>query len=184
MICGKASIFPAFSARPGGLRRGYSLIEMLMTILLIQFIGALVAVQVSSATAVERSDYAGQEVIAALRYARQLAQTKGTPCGVIFDDVNQKISVFQTTTSNIVTTAAVGGQYVVNFKTKSNCLGTTISAINLSGGGKVVTYGKIGSTSNMPRGLGSTTNNGLVTLKCGDATHTIVIPEAGEPTLQ
>jgi Tfp pilus assembly protein FimT len=183
----KALIFKPFRNFPANARRGrggYSLIEMLLTIMLVQFIGALVSVQVSSATAVERGDYAGQELITALRYARQLALTKGTPCGVILDDTNQKFSVFQTTTSNIVNNSAIGGPYTVNFKTQSNCLGTTFNSITLSGGGKIVTYGKIGATSNLPRGLGSTTNNGIIILKCGTATHTINIPEAGEPTLQ
>jgi Tfp pilus assembly protein FimT len=167
--------------------RGYSLIEMLLTILLIQIIGGLVAVQVSSATASERTNYAAQETLSALRYARQLALSTGQPAGVAFDNTNQTITVFRRVNNQSVTetnTALMGGQYVINLKTRANVAGTTLSNINLAGGGKVVTYGLIGGTSYMPRGLGSTANNGTITLKSGSATLTVLIPDAGEPSVQ
>jgi Tfp pilus assembly protein FimT len=168
-------------------RRGYSLIEMLLTILLIQIIGGLVAVQVSSATATERTNYASQETISALRYARQLALSTGQPAGVSFDNTNQTITVFKRVNNQNVTVtnaALMGGQYVINLKTRANVSGTTVSNINLAGGGKIVTYGLIGGTSAMPRGLGSTANNGTITLKSGASTITILVPDAGEPSVQ
>src|SRR5690349_8551559 len=83
-------------------RRGYSLIEMLMTILITQIIAAMVSVSVSNVAASERANFTGQEIITALRYARQLSQTLGTPCGVIFDSSTQQVKVFRGTTATIV----------------------------------------------------------------------------------
>ena len=189
MICFAAlpeTLRPRDTRRPprGG-RRGYSLIEMLLTMLLIQFIGGLVAAEVSNAATAERVNYAGQETLSALRYARQLAQSTGAPCGVIFDDANQKISVFKGSQCVIAPNSALtGGQYVIYLSTQANLAGTTLSRITLAGGGKVVIYGQIGATSNLPRGLGSTTTNGTVTLGFGAATCTVLIPDVGEPTLQ
>jgi Tfp pilus assembly protein FimT len=160
---------------------------MLLTILLIQVIGAMVSVQVSEAASAQKVNYAAQETVSALRYARQLAVTTGNPAGVTFDDVNKTVTVFKrvgTQNVTVTNTALRGGQYVINFKTQPNLAGAGIKTINLSGGGKTVTYGVIGGTSGMPRGLGSTNNNGNITLISGNTTSVIVIPDAGEPTIQ
>jgi len=167
-------------------RRGYSLIEVLMTSLIIQIIAGMVAVSVSHVAETERTSYAGQEAVSALRYARQLAQTTGTPCGVIFDNTTQQIKVFRGTTSTIVSDSAIpGGQYIVNLTTQANTNGVKISSISLAGaaGTKTVTYGNIGATSGAPKGLGSTNNNGFIKLSIGGATKTVSIPSAGDPTL-
>lgn len=173
--------------RPGqGRRRGYSLIEVLMTSLIIQIIAAMVAVSVSTVTETERTSYAGQEAITAIRYARQLAQTTGTPCGVIFDNTNQQIKVFRGTTATIASNAAMpGGQYIINMANQANTHGVTIATVSLAGGtgNTVVTYGNVGATSGLAKGLGSTVNTGFIKFGLGGATKTVTIPSAGDPTL-
>jgi Tfp pilus assembly protein FimT len=167
-------------------RRGYSLIEVLICSLIIQIIAGIVAVSVSTVTETERTSYAGQEVVTAMRYARQLAQTTGTPCGVVFDNTNQQIKVFRGTTATIApNTGMPGGQYIVNLAAQANTHGVTLSSVSLAGaaGNNVVTYGVIGAVSGIPKGLGSTTNTGYVKLSLGGATQTVNIPAAGDPTL-
>jgi Tfp pilus assembly protein FimT len=167
-------------------RGGYSLIEVLMTSLIIQIIAGMVAVSVSNVAATERCSYAGQEVISAIRYARQLAQTSGTPCGVVFDSTHQQIKVFRGTTATIAPNAAMpGGLYIVDLASQANTRGVTISSVSLAGSlnNNVLTYGNIGTTSHMIKGLGSTTNTGFVVLTEGSGATKVNIPSAGEPTV-
>jgi Tfp pilus assembly protein FimT len=181
--------WPVAGGRRGGGRRrggGYSLVEVLMTCLIIQIIAGMVAVSVSSVASSERTSYAGQEVVTAIRYARQLAQTTGTPCGVIFDTVNQQVKVFRGNTSTIATNANMpGGRYIVSLGQQANTHGVTLTSVSLAGSANnnVLTYGNIGTISGMPKGLGSTVNSGFVTLSLGGAAKTVTIPAAGEPTL-
>jgi Tfp pilus assembly protein FimT len=167
-------------------RGGYSLIEVLLTSLIIQIIAGIVSVSVANVAATERTSYAGQEVVTALRYARQLAQTDGLPCGVIFDSVNQRVMVFRGTTDTIVPNSAMpGGQYIINLPRQANTTGVNITSVSLAGaaGNNVVTYGNIGPTSGVAKGLGSTNNTGFVILSRGDAAVKVWIPAAGEPSL-
>jgi Tfp pilus assembly protein FimT len=167
-------------------RRGYSLIEVLMTTLIIQMIAGMVSVSVSNVAATERANYAGQEAITAIRYARQLAQSDGTPCGVIFDAANQQIRVFRGTPSTTAVNSAIpGGQYIIKLAQQANTTGVKITSVSLAGPpqNNVVTYGNIGAISGTAKGLGSTVNTGFVVLSNGEGTTKVWIPAAGEPTL-
>jgi Tfp pilus assembly protein FimT len=167
-------------------RGGYSLIEVLMTSLIIQIIAGMVAVSVSNVAAAERTSYAGQEVVTALRYARQLAQSSGTPSGVVFDATNQTVSVFSGTPTTIVPNNAMpGGVYTVNLNSQANTHGVMITSVSLAGdpNNNMVCYGTTQPKSGI-RGLGSTTNNGFVVLSQGTGSVTVNIPVIGEPTLQ
>jgi Tfp pilus assembly protein FimT len=178
--------YSSLCRRPAPRRRGYSLIEVLLTSLIIQIIAGMVSVSVSSVAATERTNYAGQETVTALRYARQLAQTDGVPCGVIFDSANQQIKVFRGTTSTIATNNAIpGGQYIINLTQQANTTGVKITSISLTGPAQnaIVTYGNIGTSSGVAKGLGSTVNTGFVVLSDGNAATKVWIPAAGEPTL-
>ena len=166
--------------------RGYSLLEVMLTSVIIQIIAGIVTVTVGNVASTERGSYAGQEVVSAIRYARQLAQTTGQPCGVIFDTDNQQVKVFLGTTTNIAPNSAfAGGTYIIKLRQQSNTTGVSIATVSLAGpsGNKVVTYGNIGATSGMPKGLGSTVNPGFITLTVGNATRTVTIPAAGEPSI-
>lgn len=180
-----SQILPLPLTRRCRARRGYSLIEVLMTSLIIQIIAGMVAVSVSNVTESERTSFAGQEAVSALRYARQLAQTTGVPCGVIFDNTNQQIKVFRGTTTNIVSDNAMpGGQYIVNMGNQANTRGVKIAQISLAGGSTTtVTYGYVGGTSGVAKGLGSTNNTGFIKFSLGGASKTVNIPSAGDPTL-
>ena len=170
-----------------GARHAYSLIEMLITILIIQVIAGMIGVSVSTVASTERTSFASQEIITALRYARQLAQTSGTPCGVIFDSVNQQVKVFRGNTSTIAAnTGMPGGQYIINLTQQADTGGVQLSTISLAGpaSNNVVTYGNIGATSGEAKGLGSTANSGFVIVQRGTATKTITIPHVGEATAQ
>lgn len=169
-------------------RRGYSLLELCMTILIIQMITGMVSLQISSVITQERLNYAAQEVVTALRYARQLAQTTGNPCSVYFDQAGKRIVVSQT----VGTTAAgpdnpvscpqmFGGKYSIDLNGQTNVRGVSISSVDLTPTGTTyVKYGSIGTQSQLPRGLGSTTNAGSITLACGSARMMISIPAAGD----
>jgi Tfp pilus assembly protein FimT len=157
-----------------------------MTSLIIQIIAGMVAVSVSNVATAERTSYAGQEVITALRYARQLAQSSGTPCGVVFDATNQKISVFRGTPDAVVPNNAMPrGTYTVDLNSQANTQGVKITSVSLAGdpGNNMVYYGTTQPKSGV-RGLGSTTNNGFVVLGEGAGSVTVSIPVIGEPTLK
>ena len=113
---------------------GYSLMEMLVTLIVIQAIAGMIGISVSSVASTERLSFTAQEIISAIRYARQLAQTSGTPCGVIFDSVNQQVKVFRGSASTIAPNAAMpGGQYIINLLQQVDTGGVQLTTISLAG---------------------------------------------------
>ena len=76
-------------------RRGYSLLEVLCVIVIIQLISGMVVVNVSNVQDNEKLSRASEQIIVAFRYARILAMSTGQPAGVEFDAVGNKVRVFQ-----------------------------------------------------------------------------------------
>jgi len=169
---------PASTVHSSPRRRGYSLIEMLITILIIQIISTMVVVNVSSVTAGEKAQRAAEQLIYATRYARMLAMTSGTTAGVEFDTASNTVRVF---TGSTFTTAAnsmfTNNQYSFDYDTHNDFAGTRIIGAQLSAQSTNpyrVTYGTLGGTN----------NNGFVTIQYGTVQKTVSIPLVGEAKIQ
>lgn len=139
--------------RPSRLRprRAYSLIEMLITILIIQIISGMVMVNVGSVQRTERLTRAAEQVMVALRYARILAMSTGESAGVEFNTTTHTFRVFQGAAATTVSNSMIpGGLYSISLATSHELNGVKINAVNIASGANPyrITYGKLGGTLN------------------------------------
>ena len=171
-----------FERRKAGKRRrasgGYSLIEMMITVLIIQMLSGLAMVNVSSIQRSEKLARAGQQVVVALRYARMVAMSSGQPAGVEFDTTTNRVRVFQGAAATTVSNSMIrGGTYVIDFNTQADVNGVTISNA-LIAADVANPYWVVFGT------LGGTVNNGSVNLNYGSQTVTVQIPLVGDAKVQ
>jgi prepilin-type N-terminal cleavage/methylation domain-containing protein len=156
-------------------RRGYSLLEMLITVLIIQIISGMVMVNTSSVQRTEKLQRTGQQMTVALRYARILAMSSGQPAGVEFDVTNNTFRVFQGTSATTVSNSMfASGSYSVNLNTDHDCGGVKIADASLTNAPTSpfrVTFGTLGGTSNY----------GSVAINYGGTTLWVSVPQVGEP---
>lgn len=159
-------------------RRGYSLIEVLCTVVIIQIISGIIVVNVSNVQDNEKLARACEQVVVATRYARILAMSTGQPAGVEFNTATNQIRVFSgAAATTALNSQVLGGTYLIDLNNQSDIANVNISSVLISNGATnpyQVTFGK----------LGGTLNNGFVTLAYGTHTRTINIPLAGESTIQ
>jgi prepilin-type N-terminal cleavage/methylation domain-containing protein len=197
------SIFTAKHSRPP-LRRGYTLVEILCSVLIISIMSSLVMVNVGSTDSTTRVDRAAQLIIEAFRYARMLSmghgQTTGASYqptdayGVQIDTTANTVTVYHTTWNagtsqwNLPGTPVSnglfgGGTYVINLNNYSACAGVVISAVQLTGTADTSAntsspyycqYRPFGNTENPG------TNTAALTLSYGGASRTISIPSVGD----
>ncbi|MGN6366791.1 MAG: prepilin-type N-terminal cleavage/methylation domain-containing protein [Phycisphaerae bacterium] len=186
--------------------RGFTLLEVLLTVLIIGVISSMVMVNVSAGDASTRLDRAAQMIIAACRYARvqslghSQANLTGTTAqpnnayGIQINTAANTITVYRATynTTNskwnlpgsAVADSLLGsGSYVLDFNSLPTCQGVTISAVSLNG-----TSDTSANTSSpyycQYRPFGDAINYGstAITLSYGGQTRTINIPQVGDPT--
>jgi len=159
-------------------RAAYSLLEVLLTIVIIQIISSLVLVNVSTVQTTEKLSRAGEQIVVATRYARMLAMTSGQTAGVEFNTATNQIRVFQGPAATTVNNPQVqGGTYVIYLATQQDIAGVHMGTILLSSDNTnpyQVIYGK----------LGGTLNNGYVTLSYSNQSRTVNIPLVGEAKIQ
>lgn len=117
--------------RGRGHARAYSLLELLITVLIIQIISSMVVVNVSGVQAQERLQRAANQVITALRYARMLSMSSGQSCGVEFNQATNTIRVFQGASQTTVSDSTMpGGTYVIDLTNQRDISGVKIASCN------------------------------------------------------
>ena len=187
-------------------RRAFTLIEVLVTVLIIGIISSMVAVNVSSGDASTRLDRASQMIIAACRYARiqslghsdanltgTTAATHAFGYGVQIDTAANTITVYRANWSSTRVepprkcpsrTPLFGtGSAVLNFNTLATCSGVKITAVSLNS-----TSDTSANTSSpyycQYHPFGDALNYGAtaITISYGGQTRTINIPQVGDPT--
>ncbi len=187
-------------------RRAFTLLEVLLTVLIIGIISSMVAVNVSSGDAATRLDRAAQMIIAACRYARiqslghsqaNLTGTTATPSnayGIQIDTAANTVTVYRATYNtgtskwNLPGTAVSDslfgtGTCVLSFSTLATCSGVKITAVSLNG-----TTDTSANTSSpyycQYHPFGDALNYGstAITLSYGGQTRTINIPQVGDAT--
>ncbi len=187
-------------------RRGYTIIETLLAVLIISIISTLVLVNDGADDASTRLQRAAQTIISACRYARMLSMGHGQSSGANFQPTDA-YGVQISTTANTVTvyhaTYNTGtskwtlpgttvtdplfssGNCVINLNTDPAYAGVTITSVQLTG-----TADTSANTASpyycQYRPFGDTFNPGLttsaITLSYGGKSVTISIPAVGDPT--
>lgn len=202
------NVLKEFHRSPRLIRRGYSLLEVLITVLIIQIISGMIMVNVSNVQTDERLNRAAEQIIAATRYARILSMSTGRRSEVQFDTSANTFSVLLQTLdangnpvwtdapTNTVPTCAVvtdtmisGGTYTVNLTNERELSGVTISGTaNLSAANPYyVMYGNLGNPMNLSTTANPVLQNGStdgsVTLTYGGEHKIIDIPVVGEASI-
>jgi len=92
---------------------GFTLIELIMVVVVLLIIAAFIAPKMTGVTGT-RVNAAGRKISADIRYAQELAISTQTNHGVIFNaSPTNTYSIYQGTTSTIITDSFTGGAYTV-----------------------------------------------------------------------
>lgn len=186
-------------------KRGFTLIEVLLTVLILAIISSLVLVDVTATDASMRLARAAQTIVSACRYARTQSMGHGQTTGASFQptdayglQINTKtntITVYQATWNSgtnkwtlpgtpVDDTLMSGGTYVIDLNTYTACAGVQISAVQLTGTADTslntaspyyCQYRPFGDTENPGTGAAA------ITLSYGGKSCSINIPAVGDP---
>jgi prepilin-type N-terminal cleavage/methylation domain-containing protein len=156
--------------------RGFTLIEILMTMLILGITTVIAVDAVSRADSGLRAERAAREAVAAVRYARSKAIAETTPYKVRFNVAARTISVIDPSNGDAVLSAPLAGNLMqISLTGRSDISGVTMSA---SLAGDTTDPYDVAFTS-----IGGTANSGTITFTYGTTTRTLQIPNVGDPTL-
>jgi type II secretory pathway pseudopilin PulG len=187
-------------------RSGYTIIETLLSVLIISIISTLVLVNTGNDDATTRLQRAAQTTIAALRFARMQSMGHGQSSGATFQPTDaygvqiktdsNTITVYHATYNSgtskwtlpgttLTDSLFPSGNCVINFNTDPAYAGVTISSVKLTGTADTslntaspyyCQYRPFGDTFNP----GTTT--AAITLSYGGESVSINIPAVGDPS--
>jgi len=107
-------------------KKGFSLIEVIMVILILGILSAFLATDLSSSFSVAKIDAAKFKLKSDIIYAQNLAVTQQINHGVIFDTGLETYSVYKEATGNIVNNPLTGAPFTVNYNTDPDLKGINL----------------------------------------------------------
>jgi prepilin-type N-terminal cleavage/methylation domain-containing protein len=160
-------------------RRGFTLVE-LMIVMVILGIAAAIVVPMASSAGTLQVRAAGNMVAAGLEYAKSLAISRGNNYAVHFttaqayqiEDLSKPVSDPDRIVNDPVKQGS--NKYIVNFQTDTR-LNQVTMATNFDGG-NTVSFNYLGSPFNSG---GADLNKGVVTLQAGITKYVVVEPVTG-----
>lgn len=162
--------------RTGCRSRAFTLVEILIVVLIAAIAGTIALTAYSSTDAGFRPERAARELTTALRYARSLAMSTNTTCGVEIDTSLKQFRVYQVVGAsyNTVPQSLMGsGTYVVSMVTQKEIAGVTMTPAIV---GSVTNPYQISFNS-----LGATANSGTVSITYAGRARVLSIPSVGDP---
>lgn len=147
-------------------RRGFTLIELVMVIVII----AVLAVVVSFSSGSIRLVGAANKLMFDLRYAQQLAISRQVRCGVSFNPSGNSYFVYIGDTGTLATDPHTGSNLSIDFDTDSDYDGISLSSTNF---GNQVSFDAAGAPYNSTPVLLS--SQGIITLQQGSSSQTVTI---------
>ena len=162
-------------------RRGFTTVELVLVLTIMAITATLAADVISTTESNQRADRAAREVVAALRFARNMAMTTGNTSGVEFDTTAKTAKVYtminsvQTWVTVPFTGTGKSGQYIINFAGDREILGVTMTVSLPSD-----TTNPYDVTFNS---LGATTNTGTVRFSYSVNYRTVNITALADPTI-
>lgn len=159
-------------------RRGFTLLEVLITLVIIAITAVISVDTIATFEANQRADRGAREAVGFFRFARHLAMTTGKTAEVRINTTTRTLGVYWMSngTSYDATpyaqSMAAGGQMVINLATQNELAGTTLSVV--PGNATDFAYGPLGSCS----------TTATITFTIGSHYRTLVVPKVGDPTIQ
>jgi prepilin-type N-terminal cleavage/methylation domain-containing protein len=162
------------------IRRGFTLIELMVVIVILAIAAAVVVPMASSAGSMQLRAAANM-VAADLEYAKSMAISRGQMYSVVFYKTTETYQVVDQQTGIVIPHPVKKGfNYIVDFRSDGRLSQVDIADVSfdLSSG---VIFDYLGSPYN---GGGAPLNNGVVTLQAGGVTKTVrVEPVTGFITI-
>jgi prepilin-type N-terminal cleavage/methylation domain-containing protein len=170
-----------------GLRKGFTLVEVLIVVVIIS-IAALMAVPMFSSAGSMQIRSAANIIAADLEYAKSMAITTGQNYAVIFDATAESYQVAivnpDATTTVIPHPVKQGFDYVEDFKNDSRLSRVNISSVQFDpGSGNTITFDYLGSPYS-GTDISNPLNSGSIAISADGATATISVePVTGYITI-
>lgn len=169
----KLSETTALDQAGGGyrLRRGFSLIEVIVVVVIIA-IAAVMAVPMFSSAGSFQLRSAANIIAADLEYAKSMAITRGQNYSVVFDAVAESYKIVDQDDVTISHPVKKGFDYIVNFKSESRLNRVDITSVQFQpGASNTITFDYMGS----PYSGGNPLNSGSIVIGTDGATVIISV---------
>lgn len=153
----------------GGLRRGFSLVELVMVIVILA-IAALGIIPIMSQGTLTQAYAAAEMVYADMEYARSLAMTRGGSYSVQFDTANESYQI-QDPNGDVVVHPVNKRDYVVDFANHRDLGQVDIVSASFDSTSSV-RFDYLGSPYN---GTGSALNSGSVVIRSDAVQRTVSV---------
>jgi len=161
------------------MRKGFTVIELVMVISIIGIIAAMAFATLVSFNP-NKLDAAANKLLFDIRYAQRLGIDRHTTCGVSFDTSENSYFVYIGGTSTKATDPYKRRDLEVDYDTDDELKGVDLSATSF---GNIIYFNYMGKP--YVSGGGALSEDGTVTLQYGAASKTIKIePETGATKIQ
>lgn len=106
--------------------RGFTLIELIITFLIIGILSVVIVTDLVSSSATAKIESARFRIKSDIIYAQNLSMAEQVNHGVIFTPASNSYSVYRQTTGNIINNPLTGTAFTVNFNTDLELKGVDI----------------------------------------------------------
>jgi type IV fimbrial biogenesis protein FimT len=177
------SVAGASSPAEGGryrLRRGFTLVEVIIVVVIIS-IAAMMAVPMFSSAGSMQISSAANIIAADLEYAKSMAITRGQNYSVVFDVTAESYKIVDQSGNVVSHPVKKGFDYVVDFKNEGRLNRVNISSVQFDpGASNTITFDYFGS----PYSVTGPLDSGNITISADGATTTITVePVTGYITI-
>ncbi|MBI4126796.1 MAG: prepilin-type N-terminal cleavage/methylation domain-containing protein [Deltaproteobacteria bacterium] len=151
--------------------QGFTLVELVLTIVLVSILSVVAVSQFSLDTT--RLDLAEDKLVGDIQYAKRLAMTKGITHGIFFEPAFERYTVFEGTVATPLPDPADRSQnFIIDYTTESSFEGVTMTSANFSGSSTLTFNGE-----------GAPVDAGNVVIAFGAQSRTMTVtPNTGKVT--
>ena len=159
--------------------RGYTLIEVVLALLIISFMAAIAAPQITSSIQNMRLNLAAGKMLSDIRYARELALSRHATYGISVNAAGNSYNIFSYSggIKTIITDPRTEKNMTVNLSSLPEYSGVTIGAVSLCQNGGCPSADMRFNSFGVPSDSNGTamSSSGTIVLSAGGVTKTVTI---------